>query len=131
MVELWAEPRHPEISLRPGPLDLEPRRAPGVGRRQGKPLESAAWQPPERAFRRRQHLRGDDGSDDDQHERLGDVVLAIEADERLAREPLDELRGSDHRSAVGVSVEQELVELPPETATRVVLPQPDLLEHDT
>src|SRR2546421_8847477 len=51
-----------------------------------------------------------DGSDDDQHERFRDVVPAIEADERLAREHLDELRGADHRSAVGVPVEQELVE---------------------
>src|SRR3989442_15670973 len=103
MVELWAEPRHPEISLRPGPLDLEPRRAPGVGRRQGKPLQSAAWQPPERAFRRRQHLRGDDGSDDDQPERLGDGVPAIEANARYARAPLDAPRGSDDRPAVALA----------------------------
>src|SRR5439155_1021609 len=63
-------------------------------------------------------------------EGLGNVVPPVEGDERFPREPLDDLPGADHRSTVGVAVEEELVEPKGEVATRVVLAEPHLLEDD-
>ena len=95
MIELRAEPCHPEVGQRSRPLNLVFLRRESGGHRLRQPLEAAPRQATERALGRLEYRRLVDRPDDDQGERLRDVVAPIEGEQRVPRELLDDLRRAE------------------------------------
>src|SRR5438128_11606339 len=118
------------MRVRAGMRELLPLGPERRWRRNGQARHATARKPPERRGSGREDLTRIDAADDDDHERLGHIVTAIEARERLAREAAHQLGSPDNLAAVSMAVEELRVELTSETATRIVVAQAHLLEDD-
>src|SRR5262245_24829371 len=82
---------------------------------------SLPWQAPKRRGRGREPLSWVDGTDDNDRERFRNVMVSIEAHERVARESADELGRADDLAPVRMSLEQMRIELASEPPTRIVV----------
>ena len=129
MIDPRRQPSQGQIRVTGRARDLGMSFAPGRGSGQRQPWRGRSGQPPKGARSRRQDVFLLDGADDHQRERRRHVVPAVEAQQLLARQPLDDVGTTDHRTPIGMVRERRGIELPDEEASGVVLAESHLLEH--